>query len=57
MKTTTVYLVVDDMGYDGISLDDSKVFINKADAEAYKQHLEQGDYITFDVVIKEMELN
>jgi hypothetical protein len=57
MKTTTVYLVVDDMGYDGISLEDAKVFINKADAEAYKQHLEQGDYITFDVIIKEMELN
>jgi hypothetical protein len=57
MNKQTVYLVVDDMGYDGISLIDAKVFINKADAEAYKQQLEQGDYITFDIVIKEMELN
>jgi len=55
MKTTTVYLVVDDMGYDGISLIDAKVFINKADAEVYKQQMDQ-DAIG-EIIITEMELN
>jgi hypothetical protein len=56
MNKQTVYLVVDDMGYDGISLIDAKVFINKADAEAYKQQMEQGDMVC-NVKIIEMELN
>ena len=56
MNKQTVYLVVDDMGYDGISLIDAKVFINKADAEAYKQQMEQGDMV-YNVKIIEMELN
>ena len=56
MTKQTVYLVVDDMGYDGISLIDAKAFINKADAEAYKKQLEQGDYTT-DIIIEEIELN
>ena len=56
MNKQTVYLVVDDMGYDGISLIDAKAFINKADAEAYKKQLEQGPYTT-DIIIEEIELN
>ena len=56
MNKQTVYLVVDDMGYDGISLIDAKIFINKADAEIYKQQMEQKDMV-YDVMIVEMELN
>ena len=51
----TVYLVFENMGYDGISLIDAKVFINKADAEVYKQQLDQ-DAIG-EITITEIELN
>jgi hypothetical protein len=56
MKTTTVYLVFENIDYDGISLEDAKVFINKADAIKYKEQLEQPPFPS-DAEIKEMELN
>ncbi len=52
----TVYLVFEDMGYDGISLMDAKVFTNEADAIKYREQLDQTQYIQ-DVKIKAMELN
>ena len=56
MKTTTVYLVFENMGYDGISLIDAKVFTNEADAIKYKEQLEQTPLVG-DIEITTMELN
>jgi len=51
----TVYLVFENMGYDGISLTDAKVFTNEADAIKYKEQLEQTPLIGY-IDIKTMEL-
>lgn len=50
------YLVYRDLGYGNITLVDSKLFINKLDAQRYMMELDEfGLY--GDIKIKEMELN
>lgn len=56
MKKQIVYLVYDDMGYDGISLMGAKLFTNMEDAVKYKEQLQQNVYVQ-DVKIEGMELN
>jgi hypothetical protein len=56
MKKQIVYLVYEDMGYDGISLMEAKLFTNMEDAVKYKEQLQQNVYVQY-VKIEGMELN